>query len=315
MTRTVLAADVGGTNIRIAVVDRAGRILSREKKRTFFSGIRHSSPEEAEAWILDSLLTPLKKMRALFPEAEAAGIGFPGFFEGLSGLLASSPNLPMLENVDLSSVLSNRLDLPVLVQNDALTAAIGEFHFGSNEEHESLIHLTLGTGVGGGLIIGNSPYPGDGGMAMEIGHLQVEKNGRLCGCGGNGCLETYASASAVAARYAEASGKTGEDAQGVYQRALDGNKVARKIIEEAGSYLGMALAETVKILDVRNISISGGLTAAWSMLLPPMQSSLQEKLIPPLRKQVSVSLSSLGDYAGLLGASVLAFDNILERDG
>jgi len=315
MTRTVLAADVGGTNIRFAVVDRAGRILGRERKRAFFSGIRHSSPKDAETWILDSLSTPLKKMQARFPEVEAAGIGFPGFFEGSSGLLAASPNLPMLENVDISSGLSDRLGLPVLVQNDALTAAIGEFHFGSGEEHESLIHLTLGTGVGGGLIIGNSPYPGDGGMAMEIGHLQVEKSGRLCGCGGRGCLETYASASAVAARYAEASNNRGEDAQGVHQRALDGDKVARKTIEEAGSYLGMALAETVKILDVRNISISGGLTAAWNMLLPPMRLSLEDKLIPPLQKQVSISLSSLGDYAGLLGASVLAFDNIPEKDG
>jgi glucokinase len=311
MTTMVLAADVGGTNIRIAVVDRDGRILGHDKMRAALSGMSHSTPKEAEAWILERLLTPLKKMQAQFPEVQAAGIGFPGFFEGFSGVLVSSPNLPMLENVDLASSISSELDLPVLVQNDALTAAVGEFHFGSSEGRDSLIHLTLGTGVGGGLIIEDRPYPGDGGMAMEVGHLRVEKNGRLCGCGGRGCLETYASARAVAARYQKASGNKVIDAQQVHQLALSGDEMARQVIEEAGTYLGKAIAEMVKILDVRNISFSGGLTAAWNMLLSPMSAALEDRLIPPLKKQVNLSLSTLGDYAGLLGASVLAFDKIL----
>jgi len=310
MKQTVLAADVGGTNIRVAVVDRHGCILGRYKHRAGLSAIQFSDAKEAEAWVLESLELPLRNMQKKFPGAQAAGVGFPGFFKGFSGVLASSPNLPMLKNIDLTSYLSDQLGMPVIVQNDALTAAIGEFYFGSGEEQESLIHITLGTGVGGGLIVKGEPYPGDGGMAMEIGHLQVERNGRRCGCGNNGCLETYTSATAVAARYEELSGNTIEDSAAVHRLALDDDAAARQVIEEAGSYLGKALADTVKLLDVRNISISGGLTSAWDMLLKPMRSALEEGLIPPMRGQVRLSLSTLGDYAGLLGASVLAFKKL-----
>ncbi len=313
MRRIVLAADVGGTNIRVAAVDRHGCILGHHKQKACLSDIPFSNLKEAEAWVLEQLEIPLRNMQKRFPDSQAAGIGFPGFFEGFSGVLVSSPNLPMLKNIDLSSYLSEQLGLPVLVQNDALTAAIGEFRFGSGEEHESLIHITMGTGVGGGLIVKGKPYPGDGGMAMEIGHLQVEKNGRQCGCGNRGCLEKYTSATAVAARYEELSGNKVEDAEDVHRLALDDDASARKVIEEAGAYLGKALADTVKLLDVRNISISGGLTSAWDMLLPPLHSALEDGLIPPMRGKVRLSLSTLGDFAGLLGASVLAFDKVIKK--
>lgn len=307
--KVVLAADVGGTHVRLAVVDAQGHALVRQKLKAELS--RLDPHEQAEERILDILATSLGQMQKQHPEVASAGIGFPGFFQGDSGVLISSPNLPSLHGFHLAEKLSRRLDMRVYVQNDALLAALGEFCFGAGRGKPSLLHLTLGTGVGGGLILSGRPYAGDGGMAMEIGHMRVvpqsEPDARQCGCGCKGCLEAYASATAVAARYAEASGHT-MGAREVQTLAAEGNAVARQIYEDAGMYLGRVLAEAVKLLDVHHVSISGGLTGAWDLMWPSMQTALEHEVIPPLRGSIHVHCSKLGDDAGLLGAAMFAMD-------
>ena len=306
----VLALDVGGTHLRGAVVDRAGSILTQVKIKSELSKTDFDTPQQAEYHVLRVLSECLQNLKEKHPESRAAGIGFPGFFRGGTGIVEASPNIPQLHEFDLAGALSGQLGISVSAQNDALLAALGEFRFGVGKGLSQLIHVTLGTGVGGGAILSNAPYSGDGGMAMEIGHLRVEpqdsKSARMCGCGNRGCLETYASATAVAARFMEASGHQVNDARQVYELATGGDATARRILEESGDYLGRALAEAVKLLDIRNISISGGLASAWDILHPAMASSLEHELIPPLRGRVRIHRSTLGDNAGLLGAATLA---------
>jgi glucokinase len=241
----------------------------------------------------------------------AAGIGFPGFFKGDSGVLTASPNLPYLHDFPLASRLSEVLGMPVFACNDAMLAALGEHRFGAGKGLRNLLHLTLGTGIGGGLVLDGRPYAGESGMAMEIGHLRVERDGRLCGCGGHGCLEAYASATAVAARFRELSGEACEDARAVYRLAKEGNPDARRVFIEAGGFLGRGIAEAVKLLDVGHVSISGGLSHAWDMLYPSMLEAVDAGLIVPQKTRVAIMPSTLGDDAGLLGAAVYALDHAI----
>ncbi|ATX80013.1 glucokinase [Mariprofundus aestuarium] len=301
----VLAADIGGTNLRLALIDDNGQIIDECRVEAKLSRHNQSTREDAESYVIDALCNAISPFLKLHPVSDI-GIGFPGFFHGTSGILAGSPNLPLLQDFALGKHLSERLGIRVAVQNDALCAAIGEQRFGAGQGHANLLHITLGTGVGGGLILNDSPYAGERGMAMEFGHLRVvHNNGRVCGCGNSGCLEAYASATAVSRRFTEKTG-IDADARMVYEQACDGNKDAVLILKETGLYLGQAIAEAIKLLDIETVTISGGLSHAWQHIHPPLMAELNDNLIPPLRGKVSVIHSTLDDNAGLLGAAAIA---------
>lgn len=300
--RHILAADVGGTHIRTAIVDSEGAIRGRNRIQAELSR-QNISGDDVAAIVVHALQQAIGQGNSI----EAVCIGFPGFFRGDSGIVAASPNIPSLQDFPIAQVISNELGLPAYVQNDALCAAIGEQRFGAGRGCANLLHITLGTGIGGGLILNNAPYFGENGMALEIGHLCVDGNedARACGCGNSGCVEAYASATAVVQRYA---GMTGiqTDAATIHARASQGNETAAAVLTEAAHYLGMAIAEAIKLLDVRTVSISGGLTGAWDILYPPMMAALNSGLIAPQKGHVVVRKSELGDDAGLLGAASLA---------
>jgi len=301
MSELTLAADIGGTNIRAAIIDNMGHIHKEEHTPAYLN-----NKNITESNVIQILADFFKSFIEKEPKISAIGIGFPGFFIGNSGVLASSPNLPNLKNFKLAQILSDTLNLPVTAQNDALCASIGELHFGAAKGLKNLLHITLGTGVGGGLILNNTPYTGETGMAMEFGHLRVchDDSALLCGCGGHGCVEAYASASAVSANYFELSGIQ-LNSKEIYKQALQGNQNAMITLENAGHKLGMAIAEAIKLLDIHTVSISGGLIGAWSFLHPALMTSLNKQLIPPLQNKIDVLPSILDDQAGLLGAAAL----------
>jgi len=303
-TPDTLAADIGGTNMRLARINHEGDILKEIRRQVEFSNLGHLSNQDAESSILQTVADAASEL--LDENIAGLGIGFPGFFMGDSGVLASSPNIPQLHDFKLAEGLSNSLNIQVSAQNDALCAALGEARFGAGKGNNNLLHITLGTGVGGGLILHGHPYTGESGMAMEFGHLRVvhDDTARRCGCGGRGCVEAYASATAVALRYAEATGNY-TSAKSIFERANSGDNDATKILEQAGHYLGTAIAEAIKLLDVHTVTISGGLIGAWSILHPAIMSSLDENLIPPLKGTIKVLPSTLEDNAGLLGAAAL----------
>ncbi len=297
----ILAADIGGTNIRAAIITPQGKIT--EAVRTQISLDNRNISEND---LIIQLVSFFNEIIQKNTDIEAIGIGFPGFFLGNSGFLISSPNLPKLNNVELASRLSSNLNMPVSIQNDALCAAMGEQRYGAGQGKQNLLHLTLGTGIGGGLILNDVPYTGENGMAMEFGHLRIahDDDARSCGCGGFGCVESYASATAITKRYFENT-QIRIDAKEIYEKACHGDLIAKDIIESSGHYLGTALAEAIKLLDVHSITISGGLTGAWELLYPNLIQSLNANLIPPLQGKISVLKSTLNDNAGLLGAAAL----------
>jgi glucokinase len=298
----LIGVDVGGTNLRVGVIDGV-QVIDEQRFHADFSGLcRNRDPAAALQSLLEVLTEALSNTLARYPTVSAVGLGFPGFI--VDGRVAQSPNLPGLNDVDLATPLSKRLGRQVVIENDALAAAYGEYRL-HGQQSGGLIYLGLGTGVGGGLILDSQPFPGEHGVAMEVGHLIVVPGGRLCGCGNHGCMEQYASATGVAATYGELAGKT-LTAHQIVQAAESGDSHAMEAYRLAGEKLAQALAHVLKIVDVGYVVIGGGMSAAWPWMADAFQLQLDQDLIPALRGRVEYTLSSAGDRAGMIGAALLA---------
>lgn len=298
----LIGVDVGGTNLRVGVIDGM-EVIDEQRVNADFSGLcRTNAPELALQGVLDALAETLSAAMHRYPAVSAVGLGFPGFI--VSGRVAQSPNLPGLQDVDLAAPLSAHLGCPVVVENDALAAAYGEYHL-NGRRGAGLIYLGLGTGVGGGLVLDGKAFPGERGVSMEVGHLIVEPGGRLCGCGNRGCMEQYASASGVALTYAELTGRQ-MAAHLVAQQAGAGDAQAIAAYAMAGEKLAQALAHILKVVDVGHVVIGGGMSAAWPLLKQGFDQRLDADLIPALRGRIVVTLSQSGDQAGMIGAALLA---------
>ncbi|MDX8409917.1 MAG: ROK family protein [Mariprofundales bacterium] len=294
----VVAMDIGGTHIRAALVDVAGVLLEQHRQRADLSRLRGDVPVA----VMDALVAAASPLLA---QAEAVGIGFPGFIT--AGVVAGAPNIPQMEGVALQQQLSERMGLPVRLDNDAACAALGEWRFGAGRGAPSLLHLTLGTGIGGGFVHDGRIFGGDCGMALEFGHLRIDSaaDARRCGCGNRGCVEAYASATAVGAIYSERAGGVARDAAEVDALAEEGDGLAQQVWQETGSALGVAIAQAVKLLDLRRVTISGGMVGGWRWFQPAMMTALDGHVIAPQRGKVKVLPSALNDGAGLLGAAAL----------
>lgn len=309
----LIGIDVGGTNLRLGVVevDAKGlakpRLLEETRFQADFSSLcklHQQAPELAWQQILVTTVNAIRSVAAEYPAVSAVGIGFPGFIAPDTQQISQSPNLPGLRNVDLSADLSALIGLPVITENDALAAAYGEYVMHA-ERISNLIYLGLGTGVGGGLILNGMPFQGQHGVAMEVGHIIVQEKGRPCGCGNSGCMEQYASARGVALSYFEASQQQSSAAQ-IALLAQSSNQAAHDAYALAGKSLAQALAHILKVIDVSEVVIGGGMSGAWALLAPSFQQQLGCDLIPTLRGKINVRVSTMGDQAGIIGAAMLA---------
>lgn len=307
----LIGIDVGGTNLRVGVVELRGQgvpaLLDEIRFHADFSGIckQHlSAPDLAWQTILSTLSDAIKSVLEKYPDVSAVGIGFPGFIDPKTQTISQSPNLPGLANVDLSADLSALIALPVITENDALAAAYGEYAMQPSQSN-NLIYLGLGTGVGGGLILNGKPFQGQHGVAMEVGHIIVEPQGRLCGCGNQGCMEQYASASGVAISYFKASNQQCSATE-IARLAESGDIAAVEAYRLAGTSLAQALAHILKVIDVTDVVLGGGMSAGWQHMQQAFWQQLELDLIPALRGRVNVRISNVGDQAGMLGAAMLA---------
>jgi len=300
---SVLALDIGGTNLRSAFVE--GLDVEAERRvEADFSQLTRRAGQRAEEELLAALLEHISRRLEERP-VEAVAAGMPGFISR-RGVVLASPNLPGVENLELARRLEEGLGRPVVVANDGLAAAYGAWLL-EGRRPPSLAILTLGTGVGGGLVLDRRPVVGDGGTAMEMGHLPAVDEGHPCGCGKRGCLEQYASASAVR-RLDQEAGGGGRDAAELAEAARRGEELARRLFREAGGHLGRAVATLILIADVRAIRFGGGMSAAWDLLVEGFQDSLNRHLIPPLRGLIDAGPVEPGqiDRVGLIGAAGLA---------
>jgi glucokinase len=232
------------------------------------------------------------------------------------GLIHYAPNLPMLNGLFLSSKLEERLGLQVTLENDATSAAIGEHWLGASRESASSICITLGTGVGGGIILDNKPLRGPDGTAGEIGHICVEPNGHPCGCGSWGCLEQYSSATAVVRManelivsnaYSVLSDKKDLTAEDVYIAAGKGDSVAIEAFRRMGFYLGIVIAGLANGLNPEAVVLAGGMSAAWDIFIEYTREQLMKRAFHEPASRVKLVRAKLGDDAGILGVASLAF--------
>lgn len=299
-----LGLDVGGTNLRLGVF--SGLTLMEETRfQANYSAIcKQYPPDEAWQKILQVTAQAVKPLLEKYPGIQAIGIGFPGFIDPHTGVLAQSPNLPGLINVNLGNDLGQLLGFKVRVENDGNAAAYGEYSLLGQPEG-GLLYLGLGTGVGAGLIANGQLWAGQHGYALEAGHIIVEPGGHLCGCGNQGCVEQYASATAISKAYSEQSGQM-LTAQEIAELASQGNASALPVFALAGEKLAQMLATVLKIVDVKHVVIGGGVVAAWTLLENAFNTRLEHDLIPVLRGKIEVHLSRSGDQAGILGAALLA---------
>lgn len=305
-----IGVDIGGTRLRAAVVDAAGQVVAREA-----SGRPDTDdPDHFRSLLLDEL----ERLAAALGPGLPIGIGVAALV-GRDGRLVAAPNLPAA-GLDLCRLTTDRVGVPVSVANDATVACLAEARVGAARGVDDVVLVTIGTGVGGGAMIDGRVLRGAGGLAAEFGHLVVDEGGRPCPCGARGCVEAYASGRAIAARatqlLAEGEGPSSLeehdriDGLAVSRAADDGDGLARRVIEEAGHWLGVGLASLVNALDPAVLLVGGGAGQALAgRLIPAARPVLERHVVgTPARTLPALQPAGLGDDAGVVGAAMLALD-------
>ncbi len=313
---TAIGIDIGGTQLRAAIVDDGGTILERDRRPT------PADDPTSLVSVIEELITRIRdRAGILLP----VGIGIAGLVTS-DGTVRYGPNIGV-RNLALGRILGSDLDGHVVVANDASVAALGEQRAGAGQDRRDLALITLGTGIGGGLVVDGRLVTGATGFAGELGHVIVDDGGRPCPCGNRGCIEAYASGSAlgalardrlvdpsVASRLRDLDQVSGPQ---VTTAAEAGDRVAIEVLEEAGHWLGVALASLVNVLDPQIILLGGGAAqAAAPWLLEPARVSMVDRLVgADWREAPEVALAVLGDDAGVVGAAFLAGDHALAGEG
>jgi len=317
--RIAIGIDLGGTNIKAGVVNGKGRMLSRDKIETQAQAGRDA--------VIDRMAQIADRVREQaglkWEQVEVIGIGSPGPLNPKKGLITFAPNLPGWVNVPLRDIFEKKLSVKTHVANDANAAAYGEAWVGAGRGTTSMILLTLGTGIGSGVVLNGRIWDGIDGMAAEIGHMTICYNGVKCACGNHGCIEAYASANNMVRRMKEAiaAGRQSslaakaEDgtltARDIHDAAVAGDRAARAMIEETGMLLGVACANLVNIFNPEAILFSGGMADAGEMLFEPIRKEVKRRAFEPGSSTVRIVRAALPDVAGTIGAAGCAL-KILE---
>jgi glucokinase len=308
-----IGVDVGGTKVAAGVVDLNGKILAESRRNT-----PASDPEAVVATIL-AAIAELRTDR----EIEAVGLAAPGFVDEARSLVRIAPNIPGWRDRELKAEIEAKIGLPTVIENDANAAAWAEARHGAGHDEPDLIMVTVGTGVGGGIVAGGRLYRGRFGSAAEVGHMKVIYGGRPCGCGQHGCWEQYASGQALvrearllAAQDREAAQRllslgdgTPEGIQGLHvtRAAREGDEVAVGAFGAVGVWLGVGLADLAAVLDPGCFIIGGGVSEAGDLLLEPARRAFSENLTGRSYRPVAdIKAALLGNDAGIVGAADLA---------
>ncbi len=295
MVPNVIGVDVGGTKILAGVVGSDGTISAHRE---------YTTPLESEDELLDGLETAVREL--LDESVVAVGFGIPSRIDQRTGTAIGSVNIPLVD-VPFREVMSERLALPVAIDNDGHAAAIAEWRAGAGRGTTDMVMLTLGTGVGGGLILGGRPYRGSIGAGAELGHVVIVHDGVLCSCGGHGHLESYVSGKAADELAAEAFGPAA-DAHRLVRIANEGDATALELLTEIGRKLGSGLGSIVNAYDPELIVVGGGFAAAGELLLAPAREVMEREALKPIREGMRVVRAKLGTSAGMIGAALVALD-------
>lgn len=311
MKEMVLAIDLGGTNLRMAVINYDGQILFQTKRET--------PKSENRAKIIEAIVELAEICQANvkeFGQIIAVSAAVPSGIDYKNGIIVKAPNIPCLSGFRMVEGLEKVLHLKVFLENDANAAAIGESWIGAAKGFQDSITLMLGTGVGSGLIINGNILRGIDGLAGEIGHTCVEPFGVPCGCGSIGCVEQYTSASAIVRQTIELKDKypnsilinqvnlTSAD---VYQAGKEGDELALEVFRRMGFYLGICLSTLINTFNPEAIVLGGGAAAGWDLFMPHVWEEIRKRAYQVSAERVKIVPALLGDDAGIVGAARLGF--------
>jgi glucokinase len=306
----IIGVDLGGTKMLLGVLDRESEVLWES---------REASTGQTEDELVELLVREIGEARAARDGAAAVGLGIPATIDHDKGIAVSAVNLP-IENLPVRELIGERTGLPAFVDNDATVAALAEHLYGAARGTENAVMLTIGTGIGGGLILGGEVYRGSTGAGAELGHTVIEADGPRCqgNCPGRGCVETLASGTALGREGRAAAERQPDSALGkmlaegeqidgkaVTDAALLGDATARAVFELIGFRLGVALTSFANIFEPEVFVIGGGVIAAGDLLLDPARRELEARALPPM-KCIPVVAAELGSDAGMIGAAAMA---------
>ena len=313
-SREAIGVDLGGTKLATGVVDSQQNILHTS---------RESSTGRSEDEVMGAIEQELREAMEARPQVIGAGLGVPCTIDRERGVAINAVNLEITD-VPIRDLMRERLGIPVFIDNDANCATLAEHRFGAAKGARNAILLTVGTGIGGGIIINRELYRGTTGAAAELGHIAVEENGPPCQgtCPNRGCVETLASGTALAREGTAAAGRDpgsalfralqegGISGRVVTEAALAGDAVAREVVAEAGRYLGVAVASLVNVFDPDLVVIGGGVTAgAGELLVEPAREEMRRRALPPMNR-TPVTPAALGSDAGMIGAAQMVLEEL-----
>lgn len=304
-----IGIDIGGTNLRAALISGAGEVIKKVK------GPSAGNVMETLQNAVRSLYTDV----GIDPQRDVAGIGIgiAGLLDRKKGIVLLSPNLHSVEGINFVEALHKQFSVPVFIENDANAAALGEKWMGAGREFNNFVLLTLGTGIGGGLVYEKKLVN----VSAELGHMSINADGEKCQCGNYGCLELYAAANAINTKVVAALGKGAESIlrecckgnfykitpEDIYRSALEGDNLAREALKDAGRYLGVGLANIINIMSPEAIILTGGLIGAWNIYVQEAIREASRRTFKALSDAVRIIPSSLGDDAGTIGSAGLVF--------
>ena len=305
----VLATDLGGTNLRMAAIDCEGKVLYRTKRET----PRGERADEILQAMVQAAVECLDNCSDF--KATAISAAVPGTINFKDGIIIKSPNLPALDGFRMTAALEGELNLKAVLENDANAAAVGEAWMGGARGFQNSICVTLGTGVGGGIIIEDKVLRGVDGAAGEIGHICVEPFGAPCGCGSRGCVEQYSSATGIVRLARELESQYPKSvlndmqitAYQVFQAGMQNDELALEVFRQMGFYLGLMLAGLINVFNPEVIVIGGGVADGWNLFMPHLQKTIFQRAYREPAERVKIVRAELGDDAGITGAARLAF--------
>lgn len=299
----VIGIDLGGTNLKTALIDLRYRI----RNKAFLSTQNFRSKEELIQAIISSINCIIKKNKLRKRDILGIGLGLPGPVDEKQGIVHFFPNIPGWKEVKLKSILEKRLGLPVFVDNDAKLMTLAEYKLGRNYGFKNILCLTLGTGVGGGIIISERLYRGANNAAGEVGHIPINENGPHCNCAGVACLEAYIG-----------NNRIKDEAKKLFKRKISleelsilanrKNRLATKIWQDVGFHLGIAVTGIVNLLNLDAIIIGGGIAGVGRILFDKVRKTVKERAMSVQSKHVKIYKAKLGNEAGLIGAAVMVKD-------
>lgn len=311
-----IGIDVGGTNVKIALVDKSGKIIYSNSVPTYAKMGYEYTVNNIKQAIKDLM----KETNTTAKDIDGIGFDFPGQVDYKTGVVKLAPNIPGWVNVPIAQMIEEEFHIPTRIDNDVRCAALGEMKFGAGQGCENFVCITVGTGIGSGLVVNGQLVRGASNAAGEIGHIKLQmKDGLICGCGDTGCLEAYASGPSIVAmaqdyikggkstKFREmAAAEGGEITPYMVAKAAEaGDPVAKRIFAIVGEYIGIGLTSIINLLNPEKVIIGGGVAEAGDLLLDPIRKTIKERAMVVAGSAVEIVPAQLGNSAGVIGASML----------